>query len=108
MGTVQYQPIIVRVAYNEKQTKRVHKKCIKLFGKEMVTSMIFGYNSNIFFMIGPTGSKLGWDPHIEFYAAKDLFLDWLHEEYVDDDLMIELTYPSWGDLETSIEIDGSL
>lgn len=94
MGYIRHHAIIV--TGNIEDVERAHKRALEIFKKEQVTNILppatNGYST---FLIGPDGSKQGWetsnqgddnrDDFIRYLKISKYEFDWVVIQYGDDD-----------------------
>lgn len=84
MGYMRHHAIIV-TSWDDKLIRKAHKVAKEVFAIGQVTSVLpdilNGYRS---FMVGPDGSKEGWEDSDAGDSARDIFIDWLETQRYDD------------------------
>lgn len=101
MGSIHHTAVLVTGF--DKDIKKVHKKAIKLFSKEEVSSIAGeGYNCYLSFMVAPCGSKIGWEPSDIYLVKVGEFLEYL-DLINSKDTTLDYVKVSYGDF--GLEVD---
>ncbi len=79
MGYVKHDVLIV-TGYDEDITKKMHKKCIKLFGSNVTEIQTSKANFCFSFFVGTSGSKLGWETQQDWESACEDFMAYLSKQ----------------------------
>jgi hypothetical protein len=84
MGYMRHHAIVVS-SWDDAAIQRAHEKARKLFQAEQVTevlpAVVNGYRS---FLVGPDGSKEGWEASDAGDEARKLFTTWLNTQRYED------------------------
>jgi hypothetical protein len=76
---------IVVTSFNEKLTREAHAKALGLFGLAGVSTILTAPSNSYFsFFVGPDGSKEGWPESDRGDSLRELFIEWLREQYHED------------------------
>lgn len=84
MGVMCHHAIVI-TSFDEKAISDAHTKALQIFPAEQVTSVtpryMNGYQS---FLIGPDGSKEGWEDSYIGDTNRERFVEWLNSYAFDD------------------------
>lgn len=84
MGYMCHHAIIVS-SWDESMASSAHAKAVEIFGSERVTPMLPAVvNFYRTFLIGPDGSKEGWEASDQGDAQRDAYVEWLDSQAYED------------------------
>lgn len=94
MGRHREHAVVVSSKYGARAITDAHTRAVEIFGSRMVTPMARGVVNDCYsFLVGPDGSKEGWEDSdqgdrdrakfVEYLETTDL--DWVEIQFGDDD-----------------------
>ena len=99
MGQVIHEAIIL-TSWDAQKLERSHEKALELFSNAQVSPIVNApVNNYKSFLIGPSGSKLGWPEADQHDGQLALFEDWVSEQvYEDGSSTLELVRVLYGEI----------
>lgn len=89
--------VIVVTSWNDMDIERAHAKAVEM--ELPVTGIIHApVNMQRTFMIGPDGSKEGWEDADRFEQIRAVYIEWLMmNRYVDGSSSVDFVLVQWGE-----------
>ena len=107
MGYMRHHAIVV-TSWNAETFAEAHAKAVTLFAQTVSPAIPSDINSYSTFLVGPDGSKEGWDEDVAGNLRRDEFIAWLKTQvYGDGSSCLAWAEIQYGDdeLETKIVRD---